>query len=289
MSAPAISPALRWGTIGVVAALSLGVASLRMCGTIAIPPKPPPPAVHATAADALKQSGATYASWREGVERDAARVGVPTPSDAVMASAFVHRVDNERRVIAPGEGSIEAAGLRLTAGTVAEEGTARQAMILTIENLADTDLAYNVVTTPRPGGAQCNQRQVLPHDAIVVARGQKVTRSECVYRAGMSLAIDRIETLALPRLSSAYVSRLPPAAVGADARLARGHRPALPASMPVCTTVASQTVRADIESGETSWRDLVDYYARHSCERYQFPEGYRAFERDGARKLPVSP
>lgn len=285
-----ISPALRWGTIGGAVAICLGVASLRMCGgDIAMPPKPPPPTMTGSAQDVLKNASATHASWRAGIERDAAIVGVPAPGDDAMAKKLLYRVDEEARVLAPGEGSIEAAGLRLTASTEPEEGRNRKALLLTIENLTDSDLAYHVVSVPRPGGAACNDRLLLAHNAIVVGRGEKVVRSECVYRDGMSLALERVETVALPPLSSAYVSRLPPAAVGADARLSRGHRPALPSGMTVCTTVASQTVRADIESGATTWRDLVDYYARHSCANYQFPEGYRAFEKDGAQSLPVGP
>lgn len=282
-----VSPALRWGTIGGAVAICLGIASLSMCGDVALPDKPPPPTMSGSVQDVMKSASATHASWRAGLERDAAIAGIPAPGDDTMAKKLVHRVDDQPRVIAPGEGSIEAAGLRLTASTEKEEGRNRQAMLLTIENLTDSDLAYHVVSTPRPGGAACNDRLLLAHNAIVVARGATVTRSECIFRAGMSLAIERVETIALPPLSSVYVSRLPPAAVGADTRLSRGHRPSLPAGMSVCTTVASQTVRRDIESGETTWRDLVDFYARHSCENHQFPEGYRAFEKDRAQPLPV--
>lgn len=284
-----ISPALRWGTIAGAVAICLGVLSLRMCGAVALPPKPPPPTMTGSVQDVLKNASATHDSWRASIERDARALGVPAPGDDVMSKKLVYRVDDEARVIAPGEGAVEAAGLRLSVSTEAEEGRPRQALLLTIENLTDSDLAYHVVSVPRPGGAACNDRLLLAHNAIVVARGAKVVRSECIYRSGMSLAIERVETIALPALSSAYVSRLPPAAVGADPRLSRGHRPTLPSGMSVCTTVASQSVRADIESGATTWRDLVDYYARHSCENYQFPEGYRAFEKDGAQRLPVGP
>lgn len=284
-----VSPAVRWGTIGGAVAICLGIASVAMCGDVALPPKPPAPTMSGSAQDVLKNASATRASWRAGIERDAAIVGVTAPGDDVMAKKLLHRVDDEARVIAPGEGSIDAAGLRLTASTEREEGRPRQALLLTIENKTDSDLAYHVVSTPRPGGAACNDRLLLAHNAIVVPKGGTVTRSECIYRSGMSLAIERVETVALPPLSSVYVSRLPPTAVGADARLARGHRPELPSGMSVCTTVASQTVRADIESGATTWRDLVDFYARHSCDNYQFPEGYRAFDKDGAQALPVGP
>jgi len=284
-----VSPVLQWGSIGGAVAICLGIASIGMCGDVTLPGKPPPPTMIGSAQDVMRNASATHASWRAGIERDAAIVGVVAPGDDEMAKKLLYRVDEEPRVIAPGEGSIEAAGLRLTVSTEAEEGRNRQAMILTIQNLTDSDLAYHVVSKPRPGGAACNDRLLLAHNAIVVVKGGKVLRSECVYRAGMSLAIERVETIALPPLSSAYVSRVPPAAVGADARLARGHRPELPAGMTVCTTVASRAVQSDIESGATTWRDLVDYYSRHACSNYQFPEGYRAFEKDGAQALPVGP
>lgn len=286
MSAP-ITPVLRWGTIGAVVTASLALGLMRTCSKVSIPPKPPAPTMTGTTQDVLKTASASADSWRARIERDAATLGVATPSDTEMSRKFVYRLDEEKRVIAPGEGSIEAAGLRLTASSMPEEGTPRQAMVLTIENLTDQDLAYHVVTTPRPGGAACNQRLILAHDASVVRRGEKQVRSECIYRPGMSLAIDRVETIGLPPLSAAYVSRLPPAALGADPRLTRGHRPDLPAGMAVCSTVTSQSDRAAIERGEISWRDLVDFYARHSCENYQFSEGYSAFDRDGARPLPA--
>jgi hypothetical protein len=280
---------LQWGSIAGAVAICLGIASLGMCGDVSLPDKPPPPTMSGSAQDVMKSASATHASWRAGIERDAAIAGVAPPGDDAMAKKLLYRVDETPRVIAPGEGAIEAAGLRITASTEPEEGRNRQAMILTIENLTDDDLAYRVVSKPRPGGTACNDRLLLAHNAIVVAKGGKVVRSECVYRAGMSLAIERVESVALLPLQSAYISRLPPTAVGADARLSRGHRPELPSGMTVCTTVASQAVRSDIENGVTTWRDLVDYYSRHSCENYQFPEGYRAFERDGAQALPVGP
>lgn len=284
-----IHPVVRWATPAVVAALSIAILAMPMCSDVTLPPKVPPPAISGEARDLLKTASASAESWRAGVERDARTLGIATPSDVDMTRKLDHRLDTTAQVIAPGEGSIKAAGLQLTAIAVDEEGAPRKALVLVIENLTDSDLAYHVVTTPRPGGPACNQRLILAHDAIVVGRGKKVQRSECIYRSGMSLAIDRIETVALPPLMSAYVSRLPPAAVGADARLSRGHRPELPAGMAVCSNAASQSLRADIENGTIAWRDLVDFYARHSCEQYQFPEGYKAFERDGARPLPAMP
>lgn len=277
---------LRWGTVGAVVAVCILIASLRMCGDVDLPPKMAPPSLVVEPSDVLKTSSGSRESWRQELENDARTLGVAAPSDTDVARVLVHRADNQPTVIAPGEAPLEAAGLRLTATAIDDTGN-RQAMALEIENLTDTDLAYHVVTTPRPGGAACNQRLILAHNAIVVPRRGKVTRTECIYRQGMSLAIDRVETIALGALASAYVSRLPPAALGTDPRLARGHRPDLPDGMGVCSSVASQSVKTEIENGTIAWRDLVDFYARHSCATYQFPERYKAFEGKGQLTLPV--
>ncbi len=49
----------------------------------------------------------------------------------------------------------------------------------------------------------------------------------------------------------------------------------------------SQAVRSGIERHEISWRDLVDFYARHRCQTYQFPTSYRALTSDGERPIPA--
>jgi hypothetical protein len=55
-----------------------------------------------------------------------------------------------------------------------------------------------------------------------------------------------------------------------------------------CTEIPEQTIRRGLERGETTWRDVVDFYARHACEMYPFPSGYRAFEKPGQYPLPVT-
>jgi hypothetical protein len=280
------STELKAGTIAAVVIVSLVVAYVRFSRPVSLPPKPPPPAAGAPASEQLEHLAESVESWRRFIAQDAAAAGLKTPSPTEMARKLRHRVDDEPRTIAPGEPAIEAAGLRITAG-VADDDGGRKLLTLTIENLVDSDLAYHVVTDPRPSSASCAQRSILSYNATVVHRGGKEVRSECGYRNGMSLRIERIETVELVPLMALYVSRLPPAALGADARLTRGHHPDLPSGWTVCTTVASQSVRTEIEQGEIAWRDLVDFYARHRCETYSFPEGYRAFEKDDARRLPV--
>jgi hypothetical protein len=38
-----------------------------------------------------------------------------------------------------------------------------------------------------------------------------------------------------------------------------------------------------VEQGEASWADVIDFYARHNCEEYNFFRGYKQ------RKQPDEP
>jgi len=127
---------------------------------------------------------------------------------------------------------------------------------------------------------------VLDHNAQVVAKGGREERSECDYHDGMSLEIDRIESVELLPLQAYYVSRVPPLALGSEPRLAHGHDPELPTGQSVCNIALSQAQRAAIANGDVTWRDLVDFYARHRCDTYRFPSSYRAFTKDDDRALP---
>jgi hypothetical protein len=119
---------------------------------------------------------------------------------------------------------------------------------------------------------------------MTIAAGHRETRLECAWRDGISLAVTRIETLELPALGTWYLNHVAPAAVGIEPRIARGHHPEIGAP---CVLAMPQAVRSGLERGEIGWRDLIDFYARHRCETYQFPYSYRAFRSDGERSVPA--
>jgi hypothetical protein len=249
---------------------------------VSLPAKPPPPAdTLAASQEVLRRSTQTESGWVASLDKDALAAGVEAPTPQAMSKKLVMRADEGTRTLAPGEPAIDAAGLRLSA--VESGGT----LALVIENRATSDLAYRVVTRVRPDGG-CGRRDVDAYNANVVARGGREVRSECAYRGGMSLEISRVESIELSPLSAFYVSKVPPRALGADARLAVGHEPDLPGGAQVCNIAVSQALRAGLDSGAIQWRDLVDFYARHRCETYQFPLQYRAFVRDGERPLPAA-
>lgn len=275
-----VTPPLRIGAAAGAVGLALAITALRFCGGVSLPPKREPPSESmASSQDALRRAAQTEETWLSFVDKDAIAAGVPAPTRAQMAKKLVSRSDEGHRALVPGEAAQAVAGLRLSA---AVNG---RTLSLVIENATDRDLAYHVVS--RVVGESCMQQDVYPHNAQVIAPGGREQRSECTYHDGLAISVERVETLELLPLQAYYVSRVPPMALGNDARLARGHDPVLPAGHAMCSFNPSQTLRSAVENGEVSWRDLVDFYARHRCDTYRFPMNYRAFTRDGEIQLPA--
>jgi hypothetical protein len=163
----------------------------------------------------------------------------------------------------------------------------RDAIILVIENLLDSDIAYQIASTPSTGTGSCGSVAALPFNATVIAKGGSERRTECAWRDGMSIIINKVETIEINSLSAWYLSQVPPSVMGIDARVTRGHRGVK--GSDACSSVVPQVVRTGLERGEIGWRDLADFYARHRCQTYVFHPSYRAFKSDGALAIPAVP
>jgi hypothetical protein len=196
-----------------------------------------------------------------------------------MSRKLSYRVDEARHVMEPGTPAIEVAGLRLHLERASDEVT------MVIQNLVESDVAYEVSTTTSVGDYVCNAARPLPYNAMVLAKGGSETRTECVWRAGMSVIVTKVETVEISPLSAWYLGQLPPKLVGLDDRLVRGHH-GVNSGEP-CSPMLAQAVRTGMDRGDIGWRDLVDFYSRHRCQSYQFPLKYRAFKSDGERSLPA--
>lgn len=286
--------------------LAIGVTALGLCAIVArvsfchevlLPPVPPPPAPRADVVTVAAVSASVdldpsmYAEKLASDSRDLKIEPEVTPED--LSGVFEHRVDSRRRTLEPRKkrSSAEALGLELSLSVADVEGTPRRQLVLTIENTTSHHLAYRVMTRTSRGARSCYAKGDLAHNAVALAPGEKARRSECIHRKGLKLFVDRVETIRLPRLSYFYVSALPATALGLDgaSRLAaRGHRPKSAARSP-CRVFHSAEILAGVSSGATTWRDLVDFYARHPCGVYSFPINYKAFEGDGERPLPAVP
>lgn len=281
--------AFRVAVVIAAVALAGAVARLGFCrgGELpAIPPRPRPrPVPVAQVTASVVADPGVYA---EQLSRDSRALKIEPPvTPADMSRVMVFESHDKPIALSPrGKGSsAEVLGLRLSLAVSDIEGTPRRQMVLTIENRSDAYLAYRVVSRPSQGTRPCHEKLDLAHNAIALAPGQKLRRSECIYRSGYRLFVNRVETAVLPRLSYYYLSSLPPSALGLDLLAARGHRPL--AGRPLCRVFQSATLDESQRSGQTTWRDLVDFYARHSCQIFTVPVGYKAFTRDGERPLPA--
>jgi hypothetical protein len=254
---------------------------LRFCGGLSLPPKPAPPTgPEGTSQQLLTRSTASPEVYRGFLQRDAQSASLHMPTMEDMSRKFPYRVDEARHVLEPGKPAIEVAGLRLRLDRAGDQ------VDLVIQNLIESDVAYEVSTTVTVGASVCNAVRSLPYNAMVLEKGGSETRTECGFRAGIAVVVTKVETIEVPRLSAWYLSQVPPTLVGTEDRLARGHH-GVQTSEP-CSSVQSAMVKAGMDRGEITWRDLADFYARHRCQSYPFPSSYRAFKADGEHQLPVT-
>ena len=270
------------GGVGLVAALVF----LRFCGDPSMPKKPPRPSFEGEPAEVARELSTSVDLYVQTVARDARTAGVPKPTLADMGRAYTWRTDRTRRVLEPGGAPVEVAGLRLSAISHRVEGS-EPLFSLVIENPGASPVAYAVDTEVSSGNALCQNRTYVPHNGNVIDAGGRQVRGECVFKRGIELYVERVESAEIPPLAAFYLSLVPPKALGTEDRVAGGHRPHLPSGVAPCNVSMSQSVRARLEDGSLRWRDLADYYARHNCARYQYVDGYQAFTSDGERDLPA--
>jgi hypothetical protein len=215
--------------------------------------------------------------YQDFVARDAAEAGVRAPARDELSRKLPYRIDDARHVLEVGQPALEIAGVRLRAIRIED------ALALEIANATGSSIAYNVVTTAVAAG--CDPAAVQRFNAMTIHPNGREIRVECAWHAGIALATVRVETVEVLPLSAWYLDHVPPSAVGIEPRIARGHLPAETGAP--CAFALPQAVRSGLERGEIGWRDLIDFYARHRCQTYQFPLLYRAFKRDGERSVPA--
>jgi hypothetical protein len=269
----------RVGVLAAAVALVTVITYLRFCGSVDLPAKPPPPTgPSGTQTELLSKSATSPTVYTGFLESDASTAGVRTPTLTEMSRKLPYRVDEARHVLEPGKPPIDVAGLRIRLERSSDQ------VVMVIQNLLESDAAYEVTSTPT-GGGRCSSARALPFNAMVIAKGQSERRTECTWRDGMSIIVTKVETIEVSPLSAWYLSQLPPQVVGIEERIARGHHGV--ESKDKCSAVVSQVVRTGFDRGEIGWRDLVDFYSRHRCQTYQFPSNYRAFKSDGERAVPA--
>lgn len=270
----------RWSVVGAGVALALGIASVRFFGSTKLPPEVAATAtVTGTSTQLMSQTSGSQAVYLDLIARDAAAAGVRVPTIDELKQPLPYATDQTRHVLEVGGPPVTTLGLALAAVQSGDSIT------LEIANTTDKDLAYRIVSVPTPATASCNSARPLPFNAMVIAKGTREVRVECSHRKGLVVAVTRVEVMEVPPLGRWYLSAVPPELAGIEARIARGHRG--PQITEKCSPLMGEALRSDIENGEIQWRDLVDFYARHRCQTFQFPMTYRAFTAGDPRDLPV--
>jgi hypothetical protein len=266
---------LRVGAGGLV--LVVGITLLRFCGSLSLPRRgqPAPPPVE-TATSKMSKSAANPTVYRTFLEHDAINAGVRTPTIEEMSRKLTYRTDEARHVLEVGRPAIEIAGLRLRIEHASDS------LVLEIENRTGSDVAYEVTTQTAPKVRDCNTARALPFDALVLGKDATETRAECVWHDNLALVVTKVETLELSPLGAFYIHQLPTSLLNLEPRIARGHHQ----TGEICPAMVAQSVRAGVANGEIGWRDLIDFYARHRCQTYQFPSEYRAFKSDSEHSIP---
>ncbi|MDQ3365241.1 MAG: hypothetical protein M3680_07425 [Myxococcota bacterium] len=252
---------------------------------MSVPPKPAPPSsAVGTTNQLISKSIASPSVYRDFLARDASLAAVPVPTIQEMSRKLAFRGDDARHVLEVGAPAIDAAGLRIAAVR------ANNTIAIEIQNTTKSELAYFIKSAPTPNISGCNAARPLPLNVNVIEKGAKETRVECVWRAGMAIAVTHVETVELSPLSAYYMRRVPPALLGVDDRVSRGHVAPGPTGERAenCAAMVSQAVRTGLENGEIGWRDLADFYSRHRCQTYSFPLSYRAFTQDNQRAIPAA-
>jgi hypothetical protein len=249
---------------------------LRFCGSVTIAPKPPPPTgPTGTARDLISKANAQQPMYEQGLREDAHTADIALPSMAEMSRKLADRADDVTHPLVVGQ-PLELAGLKLTLQAVGD------ALQLEVTNTLTLPVAYRVDTQVSLGSI-CKDAPPLPFDAMVLRAGASETRTECLNRPDIITKVTHVETVELPPLSAYYVDMVSPQLVGIEERISRGHRP----TGRSCSSALPQLVVNGIETHQIKWRDLIDFYARHSCERYLFPASYRAFTQDAEVALPA--
>lgn len=284
-----------WSDTRVKIASYLGVAALGLIGLSyrfdydladRLPPLPPRPVLSTDPDDAFRKMNESAEYYADDLFRDSTTYGVTPTTPDDLDRVFPYEQLTAPKALAAGE-SMETGSLRLSLEKkMGREGTATYPhMILRIENKTDHALAFNVMTEVGGGAEKCLEKADIPGNMLVLPPRAVIERTECIFLRGMKLQVERVETIQLAPLSFHYVSRLNPAHIGLDKRVAFAHR--VPKGK-TCTAIPEQAIRAGLKDGGTTWRDIVDFYARHNCDTYNFPIGYHAFTKRKQYALPVT-
>jgi hypothetical protein len=213
----------------------------------------------------------------------------PVPRERLLEpNTFFHVASpGDTRVISPGA-SMRQAGLDIQI-KVEEIDIERRGMrtknlhtLALVKNVGDKPLAYFLRLRTRSG--DCQVRALTRYDAMVLMPDEDAEVSVC--SGSHEVEITELRVLELTEIGAVWVSKLPPQAVGHDEVSGRSHSPG--SGIGVCAEIPALEFAARLESGESEWEDIVDFYSRHDCDHYRWWPGYKRIV-DPLETLPALP
>jgi hypothetical protein len=229
----------------------------------------------------------TEGFYKASLDEDSKRYGLKPTSVTELAQPldYSDELDPPRKLKTDRDG-LETPHLKLATHTRKEWASTADGqrfryehIILDITNRTDKPIAYRVQTEiSHP--EKCRTKGSIPHNALVLAPHQTVERTECLWRPGETITIKSVEVIELTELGSFYVSRLEPNQVLVDERTSMAHtRPkgAGPCKLPA----PWRDIQTGAHAGDTTWADVIDFYARHNCDEYSFYRGYHRWKTPG--------
>jgi hypothetical protein len=272
--------------LGAVAIIA--ISWIRFSTTPEFPPKPPAPTLDRGAMARMGRESALI--YKANLDEDCSLYGAPRITAEEMARAFPFEQSQVAQKLSPGGPPLESGLLRVSLSARPIQRKSRSGsmtsdhLVLKIENKSQSHIAYRVRTTLGSDSA-CMSKATLEQNAIALAPGESIERTECFQTAGKNVQVLAVEAMQVPPLAYYYLSRLEPMHIGLDARTSMGHSPPKGA---LCTTIPQQLIGIGMEKGTVSWHDVVDFYARHRCETYDFTVGYRAVAEGQKVTLPIT-
>lgn len=240
--------------------------------------------------DALREAAQLKSErnkFRQSLVADAKAFGVRAPSQKKFESAQRYkRLLRKAQRLGTGKrlrkGPIE---LRVSAENVRykKQGAFVKSRhtVLTIRNVGKAPLAYNIAVEAANRG-RCRVKGTRPHNTIALRPNQSAKITVCAGKTQVRVA--KLETLDVSALGYHYLSQLPPRALGVDASRSSAH--VVPGRRSLCANVSQGAHLKALRSGASRWDDIVDFYSRHDCRRFQMPAGYRRARKKIAR-FPV--
>lgn len=230
--------------------------------------------------------------YQASLVEDAKKYGVTAPDPKEFARPFPHFVEfaGRQRLLARKDGGLETKHLRISLQITKDwaqapgGGFTTEHAVVRIANQTDRYLAYRVVTEPSDA-RRCLNKSEIPQNAIALTPQEEIARTECTIDPTTAIFVTRVEVIEIPVLSYHYLCRVRPVVLLHEERVTAGHQAGR--GKP-CDPLAWADIKAGAEAKEVDWADVVDFYARHSCDDYTFFRGYRLATRPLDR-LPVLP